>query len=61
MKENVAYMVKSAPETKIGGLFLKKKIMECIKTLEECDFTVRAVEFLGQTDHASGDLCWCGS
>ena len=50
LKENVAYMVKSAPETKIDGLFLKKKIMECIKTLEECDFTVRAVV---SDDHSS--------
>ena len=50
LKESVAYVVKSVPETNITGEFLKEKLLECIKTLEDCDFNVRAVV---SDDHSS--------
>ena len=43
LKQNVSYMVKSVPETKIDGKFLKEGILESIRILEDCDFRVRAV------------------
>ena len=43
MKESIPYVVKAFPEETVNGLWLSEQIDECITTLANCGFNVRAV------------------
>ena len=43
MKENVPYVIKAAPDTTITGEWLQEQIKDCLKTLNNCGFNVRAI------------------
>ena len=43
LKQNVPYVIKSVPETKIEGRWLKGEIKDCLKTLHDSGFNVRAL------------------
>ena len=41
LKENVPYVIKFGPETKINGVWLKEQILDCLNT--SCGFNVRGI------------------
>ena len=43
MKESVPYVIKSIPEIKINGGWLKEQILDCLNTLKSCGFNVRGI------------------
>ena len=43
LKENVPYIIKSVPERNIDGEWIKKEILDSLKTLKNCGFRVRAM------------------
>ena len=43
LKENIPYVIKSNPEIKISGEWLKAQILDCLKTLKSCGFNVRGI------------------
>ena len=43
MKESVPYVMKSIPEIKINGGWLKEQILDCLNTLKSCGFNVRGI------------------
>ena len=43
MKESVHYVIKSIPEIKINGGWLKEQILDCLNTLKSCGFNVRGI------------------
>ena len=43
LKENIPYVIKSVPETKISGTLLEEELEKCIRTLQILDFNIRGV------------------
>ena len=43
LKENVPYILKSAPERNIDGKSVKEQILDSLKTLKKCGFRIRAI------------------
>ena len=43
LKENVPYIIKSAPEQKIDGKWIKEQILDSLRTLKNCVFRVRVI------------------
>ena len=43
LKNNVPFVIKAAPETKIDGKWISEQIDDCIKSLHDVGFRVRAV------------------
>ena len=43
MKKSIPYIIKSVPEKKIDGKWLKEQVFDCLKTLKDCGFNVRAI------------------
>ena len=42
-KENVSYIIKSVPEWNTDGKWIKKQILDSLKTLKNCGFRIRAI------------------
>ena len=53
LKTSVSFVVKSVPETKITGEWLKQNIEDCIHQLHESNFKVRAVVCDNHTSNVS--------
>ena len=43
LKENVLYIIKFVLEPNIDAKWMKEQILGSLKTLKNCDFTVRAI------------------
>ena len=43
LKENVPYIIKSVPERNLDSKLIKERILDSLKTLKNCSFTVRAI------------------
>ena len=43
LKENVSYIIKSVPEWNTDGKWIKKQILDSLKTSKNCGFRIRAI------------------
>ena len=43
LKESVPYVIKSSPDTNIDANWLKTQLLDSIKILSNCGFSVRAI------------------
>ena len=43
LKENVSYIIRSVPERNTDDKWIKKQILDSLKTLKNCGFRIRAI------------------